>query len=514
MVFNNISVNYLKMNTFKFWLKLFIFCALSGIAVSEKTLHVKYLEPGIFIQEKQPSNVGFRKSSLQVNCIYKEIRYSHTNFFQIYCYSGKSKYLVNFFNTIALHLDIEDTDFTQYEGNEPAAVEKAYKDHRSIFSFNFLSSKKKLITLNPFNQSCIGIEAASPYSVRLSLLRVDFWRVLLFTAGLFIFFFAASLSNNAVFYYITGILLGIFASLLICIYMVSKFIPRKPMMYGAMIGGWTLSLYFGQMILENIRFILVTHQMYVFWYVLASGLISFIVCYRMGPPKNQRSKNLIRWGLQLGALFLIFYSSHFQEASAGANVSICLIYYFPKKIITKSKLLWRRKFPEKRKLLTSEEFYEQGVLETTKALNELRQYCSSPESKPWRTMLKLKNPSRFASFIEGDSHLRDDEMLDFETSRDQIDSDDESSASSEDKITINPPNLEISDDEDGDNSVPPPIGWAYDTCLRGASLPHNKFLRSTPVQNYAAPQRSTSRQTNSPPNLNKIVSDIKKRNKT
>lgn len=67
-----------------------------------------------------------------------------------------------------------------------------------------------------------------------------------------------------------------------------------------------------------------------------------------------------------------------------------------------------RKFPPKRKLLSSEEYYEQGVRETTKALEDLKKYCSSPESKPWRTMTKLKDPQRYillASVIKWLTHI-------------------------------------------------------------------------------------------------------------
>lgn len=70
-------------------------------------------------------------------------------------------------------------------------------------------------------------------------------------------------------------------------------------MYGAMIGGWGLSLYFAQLLWENVQVILVTYQAYVFWYIISTGFISFIVCYRFGPPTNDRSKNIIKWGLQV-----------------------------------------------------------------------------------------------------------------------------------------------------------------------------------------------------------------------
>jgi len=453
-------------------------------AGGKSTLNISYLEPGSVVEHNAPRSLGFKKNS-----------------FEIYCYAGKPKYIVNIFNTVSLQLDIENDDFTQYEGSDPDAVQSAFEDNRSIFSFNFFSSKKKLVKLNPFNQSCIGIESASSYRVQLNLLRVDFWKVILFSLGFFVFFSAPALAENAIFYYLTGILLGISASLLIVIYMISKLIPRKPMMYGAMIGGWTLSFYFGQMIFDNLRVILVTHQMYVFWYVFISGLVSFVVCYRMGPPKNKRSKNLIKWGLQLLALLMIFYSSHFQEATVGINILICLIYHFPRSFIAKGKTMWRRRFPPKRRLLTSEEFYEQGVHETTKALEELRQYCSSPEAKPWRTMLKLRDPGRFASFMEGNSHLEDEEILDYETSRDNLELDDDGSDISEDEDGENGENAEISEDEE---VTPPAPGWAYDrfsrnlqssrqtngtrTPLRGGSE-RKTPLRSTPLR--PTPTRST-----------------------
>lgn len=55
------------------------------------------------------------------------------------------------------------------------------------------------------------------------------------------------------------------------------------------------------------------------------------------------------------------------------------------------------RFPPKPRLLTVDEFHEQGVLETTRALEELKKFCSSPESKPWRMMTRLKDPQRLVS---------------------------------------------------------------------------------------------------------------------
>ncbi|XP_063704048.1 nuclear envelope integral membrane protein [Culicoides brevitarsis] len=462
---------------------------------SQGSPNVFYLEPGSVAEYNpiQHRTLGFRDKQLQ-----------------IYCYKGKPKYLINVFNTITLRLDIDSEEFTQYEGSDPDVVNAAFEDHRSIFSFNFMTSKKRLVHLDPFNQSCIGIDADAKFKVHMQLIRVDFWRVLLLCAGLFVFFSAPSLSENPLFYYLSGVLVGISASFLIVVWLVSKLIPRKPMMYGALIGGWGLSFYFGQMVYENIRVILVTHQMYVFWYVFVSGIISFVVCYRMGPPKNERSKNLIKWGLQTAAMLLIFYSSHFQEATVGINILIALIYHFPVQYINKTKTYWKRRFPPKRRFLTEEEYLEQGARETAKALAELREFCSSPEAKPWKTMLKLRDPARFASFIEGDSHLDDTEILDYETTQatftDNESGDENLSEDESDEKMSRDSEAEISEDEQdavGRRNTRP-VGWAYDRFSRTNGYSpivngrhSNGRSSSTPLRNHSTPtqRRSASRQS-------------------
>lgn len=219
-------------------------------------------------------------------------------------------------------------------------------------------------------------------------------------------------------------------------------------MFGMLFGGWAVGIYFIRIIFENLHTIFVVYQTYVFWYVIVTGFFSFVICYRMGPPQNQRSKDLIKWGLQLAANIMIFYSSSYHEASVCIMIVTICSYYFPVTIIHSIRRLWWvnlslsvfffyyfnrfsvnlhvryetkihsiklngkmnlflsksniknqhifriRRFPPKQRLLTSEEFHAQSVFETTKALDELKAYCSSPESKPWRMMSRLKDPQR------------------------------------------------------------------------------------------------------------------------
>ena len=46
------------------------------------------------------------------------------------------------------------------------------------------------------------------------------------------------------------------------------------------------------------------------------------------------------------------------------------------------------------KLLSEDEYNTQAHIETKKALEELKHFVRSPESKPWQTVSRLKDPKR------------------------------------------------------------------------------------------------------------------------
>lgn len=74
---------------------------------------------------------------------------------------------------------------------------------------------------------------------------------------------------------------------------------QRPVMYGIVIGGWTVGIYLLQLVWENLRLIIIQYQTHVLYYVVFTGFVSFVVCYRLGPVTDQRSKNLIKWALQV-----------------------------------------------------------------------------------------------------------------------------------------------------------------------------------------------------------------------
>jgi hypothetical protein len=79
--------------------------------------------------------------------------------------------------------------------------------------------------------------------------------------------------------------------------------------------------------------------------------------------------------------------------------------------------------------LTQEEYAQEANDYTQKALEELKQYCKSPQCNTWRVVSRVKSPDRLAKFIQDESHhLDESELLEYEKysiSQDLIDEDDD-----------------------------------------------------------------------------------------
>ncbi|CAH2105866.1 unnamed protein product [Euphydryas editha] len=361
----------------------------------------------------------------------------------IYCYTGTSKNVLTLWQTVKFHIKIKNDEFSQYFGDNPEEVYKDYNEDSYGWAINpFQKKSYKTVSLDIFKPTCMAVNTKQKHSIELHIQRVDLWRVLMMVIGTALIFASRSLSGNPVFFYLCGIVIGVSASFMVLVYYITRFIPGRTLTYGLLIGGWTVGVYLVQQLWENIRSIMATYRAYLFWYTLIAGFVSFVVCYRIGPPKNQRSKNLVMWTLQgVGAIVTVF-SSQYQEASTAVTVVSLGAKYFPKSILYYIQGYWRRRFPPRPRLLTNEEYYEQGARETKRALDELRRHCASPDCKQWSIMLKLNDSKRFASFVEGSSHLSDDEVLNYESYA--------FSADLAKPVANSTRNLEISDDDSSD----------------------------------------------------------------
>ncbi|XP_026737084.1 nuclear envelope integral membrane protein 1 [Trichoplusia ni] len=363
----------------------------------------------------------------------------------IYCYSGTSKNLFALWQTVKLNIKIKNDQFRQYIGESPAQVYQEYTEDSYGWSVvnPFQKRTQKSVSVSLFTPTCMAINTKESHIIELQVIRVDIWRILCMFLGVVLVFSSRALCGNPVFFYLCGIFIGVSASFMVIVYYFSKFLPKRALTYGVLIGGWTVGVYLFHQMWENIRTLLISYQTYMFWYTMLVGFVSFIICYRIGPPQNERSKNIVKWTLEGIGIQMIFFSSEYQEAAAAVIVISLVVKYFPQSLLNRILGYWRRKFPPKPRLLSSEEYYEEGARETKMALENLRKYCSSPDCAQWKIMLKLNDSKRFASFVEGNSHLSDDEVLDYEAYAFSLDR-----TRKPDPTANSTRNMEISDDDD------------------------------------------------------------------
>ncbi|XP_076165924.1 nuclear envelope integral membrane protein [Ptiloglossa arizonensis] len=334
---------------------------------------------------------------------------------QIFCHNANTKYLIHMWKSLTIHLNTIIDNYDLYDGKTPREVVEKHDENQRSWRFNLFNTKKdNRLKINPFEDICIGVYVypsnVHKYTINITETRVDAFKLMLMVLGATVYWSARKLSGNPLFYYLCGVVLGITTSIIILVYFASKLLPRGKVMYLMVATGWTMSFYLLQALWENMHLIAVQYKECVLWYILGTSVISCAVCYRFGPVTNARTKKLIEWFLQIGGLITMYYSSYFREATFFCCIVIILLHNFPVGLLLKGRNYWKNMFPERRKLLTEDEYRKDGIRETHKALNELKGYCASPKCNSWKTILKLKDPIRFAKFMEGDSHLSDDEL--------------------------------------------------------------------------------------------------------
>lgn len=289
----------------------------------------------------------------------------------------------------------------------------------SRFTRFFWMQRIQSLSVSPFNKSCVFVESKEAVSVELQIRPFDaliFARLLL---GLFLFFLASRLSRSVIFYYGSGISLGILASVLIAIFLLSRLMPEKRIAFGFLAATCSVTAYFVRRTFQDVQQFAYSHIEYLIVYFFLSGLLGFCIFYYKGPVSNPRLLNIMKWAIQLFALVLIYSGTRIPEVSGTFVIITVVVYLLPVSscgLGEKLKRSWRIRFPKKIRLLTEEEYQEQGRIETQKALEELKSFCRSPDCHAWRTMSRLSSPARFAQWVEGVSdHIQDQEVIDHDS---------------------------------------------------------------------------------------------------
>ncbi|XP_058954860.2 nuclear envelope integral membrane protein 1-like [Pocillopora verrucosa] len=344
------------------------------------------------------------------------------------CVHGGELRLSRLWASVKVMLKFEKTEVQFYEAESCSALNPANKSWASVFQ-SFVTSRNVLdqimFSYSPFKTSCFAVDLIKERQtvrVEASLRAIDWYFPVTFLAGLVIFYNAERLSRNALFFYSSGVSLGVIASLLILVYILHRLVPGRGSAYAILLGGWSFAAYLIQFTCGHLKELMVNQYQWVIGYLVIVGTISFCVCYYRGPVTSDRGLDLIRWMLQFIGLTLLYMGTRSDVVSFGLITVVLfshvirssgiLMKIFPKTWISYGVYYFF--FPPKHKFLSLEEYALEGAEETSRALEDLREYCKSPECDTWRVVSRLKHPARFASFVASGQHFLEEEVKKYE----------------------------------------------------------------------------------------------------
>ncbi|XP_035160127.1 nuclear envelope integral membrane protein 2 isoform X4 [Callithrix jacchus] len=285
---------------------------------------------------------------------------------------------------------------------------------------NFWTPKESneiTIIINPYGETvCFSVEAErNNYMIHVNRKIVDFKLFFVFVAGVFLFFYAKTLSQSPTFYYSSGTVLGVLMTLVFVLLLMKRFIPKYSTFWALMVGCWFASVYVVYQLMEDLKWLWYENRTYILGYVLIVGFFSFVVCYKHGPLSDDRSRSLLMWTLRLLSLLLVYAGVAMPQFAYAAIILLLSSRSLHYPLRAFSYMRWRMKqwFPSEElvvKYLTEDEYREQADAETNSALDELRRTCRKPDFPSWLVISRLHTPGKFAEFVLGGSHLSPEEI--------------------------------------------------------------------------------------------------------
>eukprot|EP00092_Neocalanus_flemingeri_P030307 GFUD01032900.1.p1 GENE.GFUD01032900.1~~GFUD01032900.1.p1 ORF type:complete len:447 (+),score=91.06 GFUD01032900.1:344-1684(+) len=332
----------------------------------------------------------------------------------VFCWPGKHSKLEALWASASFQLLIGSDNYRVYFGPNVSSVETLAMSRETYWHLTVLPWRSKQFRVNPFQESCVGISTSEPYQVQLEYLAVNLVLVVFTLGSLSMFFLAPFLSRNTVVHYTAWVTLGISFSLVFLTFLLQKRFRQS--FFSWVFLAYTLSLYLMTTSWYNLTTLLSSSTYpWLLGYCVVTGLFSWASLYRMGPPSHPRTLSLIQWTLQGVSLVLLILSSYNTLASSSMAATLLLVSVVPSGMIfSVLSSIMRLKFMRpkpKRQLLSVGQAQEQSDRETRLALEQLRRYCQSPERNTWGLVSRLRSPARFAQFVEGGSHVTEEEAI-------------------------------------------------------------------------------------------------------
>lgn len=290
-----------------------------------------------------------------------------------------------------------------------------------------------VIYLPLFSDYTVEIEIQGQLEVEYQFTYVDIKLVTLCLLGILLFYASNKLSKNELFQYFSGVSIGVLGSILVLLILVVRLIPKKSTAVLALLSGSSFFMFLTRWLYLNFKNLTESFQLYIIAYLAASGILSAAFCYYRGPITNERGINIINFILKFLSLTLIYLGASNNQFSISLIIAFFIVNCVHQfKSFGNFSIFNRLKykyFPQQRKTLTQEEYIREGQEYTMKALNDLREYCTSPECNAWKTISRIRQPGKFAKFIgDASCHVSDEELFEYENysiSQDLIDDDED-----------------------------------------------------------------------------------------
>jgi len=330
-----------------------------------------------------------------------------------FCYSSVPPSLSLFWSSASMKMNLPSNNYQVYIGSNVTSVALMAQASESAWFYSQLPWRSKEFKLSPFENTCIGVQTNEEYTITLQWKHINYMMVMVTLSGVFLFWMAPTLCRNTFFHYTTGISLGLLMSVVLLTYLVQR--RFKQSLFSWMGVAYSFSVYLMTRTWFNIKeYMTEQHIHLLVGYIFVTGVTSFAIIYRMGPPSNPRTINLIQWSMQFVSLVMVVMSSYHQAASLLLSLALLTWSCIPARLKSGVNTQIRKKlFKPQVKLLSEDEYNTQAHEETKKALEQLKAFCRSPESRPWQTVTRLRSPGRFAEFIEGSPHLTEAEVMEY-----------------------------------------------------------------------------------------------------
>ncbi|XP_072875979.1 nuclear envelope integral membrane protein 2 isoform X2 [Chlorocebus sabaeus] len=266
-------------------------------------------------------------------------------------------------------------------------------------------SNEITIIINPYGETvCFSVEPVRKifnYMIHVNRNIMDFKLFLVFVAGVFLSFYAETLSQSPTFYYSSGTVLGVLMTLVFVLLLVKRFIPKYSTFWALMVGCWFASVYVVCQLMEDLKWLWYENRIYVLGYVLIVGFFSFVVCYKHGPLTDDRSRSLLMWTLRLLSLVLVYAGVAVPQFAYAAIILLMSSWslHYPLRAFSYMRWKIQQWFTSKElvvKYLTEDEYREQADAETNSALEELRQVCRKPDFPSWLVVSRLHTPRKWS----------------------------------------------------------------------------------------------------------------------